>query len=355
MDELQDLIERMKHNEEVEQKFFQIETRILSVLDFKDLFETLLAEIRDKFEIPYVWITLVDDSDIAHLIQAATSSELLKQRLSVLDRKTFTRILGPGSQVLLANEDLSPFYRIFPENEAYLIRSVALVPISLEGRVIGSLNHADSSAVRYKPGMDTSLLERLGVKLSICLSNVMAHERMRLAGTWDALTGLLNSGALSWALRNEFSRAFRYGIPLSLLVAEADDLEGVHSRYGRVGRDACLKHVAEHLKRISRESDVIARTEEDTFVVILPFTNGAQAAKIGNRLVSHLAENPLYVDGGPVPLSLSFAIAGLGESGAKDPEMLLGLARDGLPSTKNPRKGARVVPLNGTRSGVENH
>lgn len=349
MDDIQHLLERVKHNEEVEKRFFQIETRILSILNFKDLFEVLLAEIRDKFEIPYVWVTLIDDSDITHLIQEVMSSEVLRQRLNVLDKKTFTRIIGTGNQPLLANEDLGRFYKIFPENEAYLIRSLALVPIPLDGRVIGSLNHADSSDVRYRPGMDTTLLERLGVKLSICLSNVMAHERMRLAGNWDPLTGLLNRGLMSWALKNEFSRSFRYGSPLSLMILELDQMEDMNNRYGRAAGDASLKHVAEHLIRMSRESDVVARTGGDTFVLVLPFTTGKHAFKIGQRLATHLEQNPVYLNGGPIPLSVNFGVAGLGESGAKDPDTLMALAQEGLLKEKKKRKKSRVLPFSGAK------
>ncbi len=43
--------------------------------------------------------------------------------------------------------------------------------------------------------MDTSLLEQLMTKISLCLSNVMAHERLQFFAYHDPLTGILNRRA----------------------------------------------------------------------------------------------------------------------------------------------------------------
>ena len=42
MNDIESILERLRQNEEIARKFHEIETRILVVLDFKDLFEVLL-------------------------------------------------------------------------------------------------------------------------------------------------------------------------------------------------------------------------------------------------------------------------------------------------------------------------
>ncbi|HDG98110.1 MAG TPA: GGDEF domain-containing protein, partial [Desulfobacterales bacterium] len=64
MNDLDAILERLERNEEIAKKFFEVEVTILSVLNFKDLFERLLTEIREKFAIPYVWITLIEEGDL---------------------------------------------------------------------------------------------------------------------------------------------------------------------------------------------------------------------------------------------------------------------------------------------------
>ncbi|MBW1786916.1 MAG: GAF domain-containing protein [Deltaproteobacteria bacterium] len=179
MDEIDELLETLEQNEAVEKKFFEVEVSILSILNFKDFFENLLSEIKEKFLIPYVWVSFIEDNDDAKMILEFASSELLNQRLSLIDKNAFMTIVGSNTRPILVNKDLQPYYKMLPQSEGYLIRSMAIAPITLDGDIIGSLNFGDTFDSRYFPGMDTSLLERLAVKVSICLSNVMAHEKMK--------------------------------------------------------------------------------------------------------------------------------------------------------------------------------
>lgn len=45
------LIERFRENEDLARKFHEVESRILSVLNFRDFFELLLIEISSIFDI----------------------------------------------------------------------------------------------------------------------------------------------------------------------------------------------------------------------------------------------------------------------------------------------------------------
>ena len=63
-----ELIDRLQKNEQIDKKFHEIETRILSILNFKDFFEVLLTEIQKQFGIPCVWISLIDKSEVSDLI-----------------------------------------------------------------------------------------------------------------------------------------------------------------------------------------------------------------------------------------------------------------------------------------------
>ncbi|MBW2564065.1 MAG: GAF domain-containing protein [Deltaproteobacteria bacterium] len=131
-----------RRNEETTQKFFEIEKRILSILNYKDLFEVLLSEIKLKFNMHYVWISIIDKSEVSSFIEHLESSEILKETINIVDKITFLKLVGTKTTPLLINDDLRSFSKMLPRHEKHHIRSIAIAPISLDGEIIGSLNQA---------------------------------------------------------------------------------------------------------------------------------------------------------------------------------------------------------------------
>ncbi len=330
MHEFQKIYERLQYNEDIAQRFFEVEVSILSTLNFKDFFERLLTEIKEKFDIPYVWLSLIDENDVVPLIGELASSKIIKETLSIITRNVFSEITGNADGPLLNNKDLKPFYRMFPPNEKYLIRSLAILPITLNGEIIGSLNHGDPSSHRYAPGMDTALLERLAVKISICLSNVTAHERLRIIASKDPLTGLLNRGVFESILKREFNRALRYDTPLSLVFIDLDNFKSVNDSFGHDAGDALLRYMGTCLRDMSRESDVVGRFAGDEFLILLPSTTNKEAHRLTERIQTFFSENPLTFNDRPIPVSFSFGIAHMQDRGVQDPPSLLKRADERL-------------------------
>jgi len=338
--EVERILERVRDNEEIAKKFFEIEVSILSILDFQGLFERLLSEIKEKFGIPCVWISMIDKSEISDLVQTLAVSKDLKERLNLIDRKTFLRLTDSRTTPLLLNGDLHPFHPLLPKGQLNFIRSLAISPISLHGAIIGSLNQADFSPLRYRPGMDTQLLEQLAVKVSICLSNVIAHERLKWLAVRDPLTGLLNRRIMETVLNREFKRAQRYKTPLSLAFIDMDDFKIINDRYGHECGDALLKYVAGQLVEITRDSDVVARYGGDEFVIILPGTPVQEASKLLQRLQYHFRDRPLRYDERVISVSISFGVASVTDRKVADPESLLREADTMLYNIKKNKKAA---------------
>jgi len=335
---MEDLLETLRINEEIAQKFFEIEISILSILNFKDLFERLLTEIKEKFGVPYVWISMIDKSEVSDLIQSLESSKILKGRLNVIGRETLLSLIERKTRPILIGGDLKPYYELLPQGQMYFIRSLAIAPITLDGEIIGSLNQADLSRLRYRPGMDTRLLEQLAVKVSICLSNVTAHEKLRWFAWRDPLTSLLNRRVMETVLKREYRRAVRYKTPLTLAFLDLDDFKTVNDKYGHDRGDELLRYVAETLEEMTRDSDVVARYAGDEFVVILPGITTQETLTLIQRLQDHFGENPLKADGDSIPISISFGIASVGDDGVDVPSSLLRKADEMLYNAKELKK-----------------
>lgn len=335
---MEDLLETLRINEEIAQRFYEIEISILSILNFRDLFEKLLTEIRDKFGVPYVWISMIDKSEVSDLLQSLESSKILRERLNVIDKNTFLNLVENETKPILISGDLKPYYQLLPQGQMYFIRSLAIAPITLDGKIIGSLNQADLSRLRYRPGMDTRLLERLAVKVSICLSNVTAHERLKWFAWRDPLTGLLNRRVMEKVLQREYKRAVRYKSHLTLAFLDLDDFKVVNDEYGHDRGDELLRHLADVLEELTRDSDVVSRYAGDEFVIILPGTSTNDSLLLIQRLQDYFRKNPMDVDGAQIPISISFGLSSMGDVGVSNPTSLLKKADERLYNAKKQKQ-----------------
>ncbi len=155
-----------KINDEIAGKFQKIKASLDTSCSAVELFETLLEKIMAEFGIPFIWLSLIRLPETAGLQKTLEASALLRDRLNVIDLTLFLEVIPNTSSPLLMNGDLRPFFRLMPHNRKYFIRSLAVSPITLHGRLIGSLNHGDSSPTRYEPGMDSTLLMHLARSVS---------------------------------------------------------------------------------------------------------------------------------------------------------------------------------------------
>jgi len=303
------LLETLKKNEEIANKFHEIEIKILAILNFTDLFEVLLTEIKEKFQVPYVWLTFIESGEIPYLIGQLDSSTLLKAHLNIVTQDIFYSLMRNSTKPLLVNDNLKPYFKLLPPHRKYVMKSIAIAPIKIDGRIIGSLNQADFSHARFSPGIDTSLLERLSIKVSLCLANVIAHEKLQFLAYHDPLTGLLNRRVMESILKREFKRARRYNAPLSFVFLDVDDFKITNDTFGHDIGDQLLTYLAQQLCLMVRESDVVARFAGDEFVIILPETTDEHAEELMIRIQAHFQTNPLNTKDDAIPVSISFGVS----------------------------------------------
>ncbi len=138
----------------------------------------------------------------------------------------------------------------------------------------------------------------------------MQGELARLSRT-DSLTGLPNRRCFEEEFARVFGEAQRFGRPLSLLVVDADHFKRINDRYGHSVGDEVLKGLARALGgSVHRPGDLVARVGGEEFVVVLPQTDAAGAARIAQKIhgeVARLAVESAGIGAGAIAVSVGSA------------------------------------------------
>ena len=166
----------------------------------------------------------------------------------------------------------------------------------------------------------------LGLVLARLLLGISTEGRLLSASeeraSTDPLTGLLNHGSFNEQLDREIHRARRAETPLSLLLVDLDHLKAVNDLAGHRAGDRVIRQLADLLRKMSRETDLVCRIGGDEMAVIAPATDPVQAGELAERLVR--AARTLHIDGlgEPARLSLSVGVAGFPTTAVDKPELV---------------------------------
>ncbi len=160
-----------------------------------------------------------------------------------------------------------------------------------------------------------------------------AYAELERISLTDALTGVANRRHFDQRLRDEWLRAAREGIPLALLLADVDHFKRYNDTYGHQRGDRCLALVARALRdHTARSSDLVARYGGEEFAVLLPNTDLAGAAAVGERLRAAVAALAIPHDAssvGPI-VSLSLGAATMNPATAVSETTLIAAADGAL-------------------------
>jgi two-component system, cell cycle response regulator len=308
---LTELMERARYNERVLSRFQKVELRLIGIVSFKELIEAILEDYREAFELDLVTLSLIDgDYDLRRTLMDAEASADAFPGLIMFDQDVYlSSLFGARNQPVLGAFDAARQRILFPGSKV-MPASVAILPLTRWGQLVGSLNLGSTRSDRFAPGMATNFIEWLAAVASVCLENVANNERLKHIGLTDALTGVHNRRYFEQRLREEVDRALRKGSPLSCLLLDLDHFKQVNDRHGHLIGDAVLREVAEQVKDQLRLSDAMARYGGEEFAVLLVQTHATTARAIAERIRERIAAQSFKVhDGAELKVTLSIGIS----------------------------------------------
>jgi diguanylate cyclase (GGDEF)-like protein len=137
-----------------------------------------------------------------------------------------------------------------------------------------------------------------------------AEELERLATT-DGMTGIYNRRHFLNLADREWTRARRYGRPISFLMIDIDYFKSINDNFGHQVGDEMIVHLANLARDCKRECDVLARIGGEEFALLLPETDLPQAQVVAERLRSEVAAKSLVVASHSIPATVSIGVATL--------------------------------------------
>jgi diguanylate cyclase (GGDEF)-like protein len=157
---------------------------------------------------------------------------------------------------------------------------------------------------------------------------VSRKEDIQVPLSIDVLTGIMNWWSFDEFFEQEWGRAAREHLPISLLFFSLENFKAFNDTYGYVTGDECLQKIAQAAQEtFSQPGQVVARYRGAEFVVLLCGT-GAEDAK---PLADHLHKTVEALDLGPT-VAVGVATAYSHEGTSR--QALLTSAKNAVPNRK---------------------
>ncbi len=125
----------------------------------------------------------------------------------------------------------------------------------------------------------------------------------------DGLTGIANRRFFEDSYQREWLNAQREQQPLTLMLLDIDYFKQYNDYNGHILGDACLKQIAQLLKKsVSRPRDLVARFGGEEFVLILPDTTQASAIEVVERILQSIRTADICHSSSPLDQRLSVSL-----------------------------------------------
>jgi len=160
------------------------------------------------------------------------------------------------------------------------------VPLIYKGLPLGLMRLIETRQERHFSADEIELARGIGEQAALAFQNARLYRALQEQADTDGLTGLCNHRRFRERLHEEFIRARRYNLPLTMLMIDIDDFKTFNDDYGHLIGDEVLGIVARLLQAGLRQSiDLAARYGGEEFAVMLPNTPPGDSGSAGDLQV----------------------------------------------------------------------
>jgi diguanylate cyclase (GGDEF)-like protein len=233
-----------------------------------------------------------------------------------------------------------------PNRIRFGTKSCISFPLRFKGTTIGVLNLADKKNRAPFITPDQEILSTFMEQATINLERSTALRKAILNSVTDPLTGLYNLRFLKKRFNEELSRSIRHNLLLTFIIVRLDDVTRHQSAKDRVNVNEVVKEMARNLTASLRDIDLVGRSGEVEFCLILPSTPKKEGVLVVKRITRTIEDklgkgnnslNKYY-------MHISVGIASFPEDGASSAD-LINAARIAISHVDAEERGKSVLPL----------
>jgi diguanylate cyclase (GGDEF)-like protein len=305
------LTEEARKNDDAWRRAQAREMELLEADTLDTLLERLTSGLRDSYRLETATLVVADpDHEIRRLLSQLGAPTASPGNVLFVDSVFgVAPAVTAGRRPWLGKFNRADHALLFPQCED--LHSVALLPLSRQGRLIGTLNFGSRERERFQAALGTEFLHHLAVIAAFALESAVNRARLVRSGFTDALTGWHNRRYLQARLEEELARCRREQTPLTCLMIDVDHFKSINDRFGHLAGDQVLRQLAHCISAQVRGSDVSARYGGEEFVVLLPGTGVAAGFLLAERIRAAVAAEPIELPGleSRLPVTVSIGVA----------------------------------------------
>jgi len=134
-------------------------------------------------------------------------------------------------------------------------------------------------------------------------------KRLQYDANYDALSKVFNRRAYNLLAKRTFDLSLRHQHPLTLILADIDFFKKVNDIHGHAAGDSAISWVAQNFKKMSRETDILARIGGEEFAIVLPETEFSAALQVAEKFRVAIEQTPLLFEEKSIPITMSFGVS----------------------------------------------
>ncbi len=284
-------------------------------LELEQVYDHLLHEVEKLVSYDSANIMSVDAEGCIRVVSAVGYERFAPpESLEAMKGRTFQRGDLPGLERILDRQEAAVVSDTRGHAEwvsvpwGMHIRSWVGVPILVGGEVRAIFSLDSATPGFYQP-QHAELLQTFASHAALAVQNAMLFERIRDMALTDALTQLPNRRYLFMLGEREIQRARRFRHPLCAIMLDIDHFKRINDTYGHAIGDEVLSGLANRLRGILRNVDILGRYGGEEFSILLPAATLEEGLNIGERLRTAVSGEMLPTAGGGIAITVSLGVA----------------------------------------------
>jgi diguanylate cyclase (GGDEF)-like protein len=301
-------LERAKREQEI---LYRVSQSLSTALTQDAVMEVGLNAAKEIVVHDFAAITEYQVEGRRHLVRRASGERALDfQGLRFRDNASLTAMVVKNRHYLPYRGAFDSKQQVLFTKKAKLkgMDSLLVLPLVVREEPIGTLIVAAKAPGAFGTSVRETL-QALSNQLAVAMANARAVRQLEEMATTDGLTGCLNKRAFLDQMEQKLMAAQRFGRKLSLIVTDLDHFKAVNDTYGHAAGDRVLQALGQVLKRVKRETDLVARFGGEEFCVLCEETDSRGAELLAERVREELEGTELMTELGPLKVTASLGVA----------------------------------------------